>query len=192
MDVPGADRWAQVLFTTAAAAQRAEREPTWIDDDLGYRQELHVEMDTRTVAEQLNNEEADDMRKSYQSRQESLFEQCMKADALVAELTVTNFKELCVTTLSDVMEILTMQPKDRSVPQLTTLTKFLGATEFMQGMKSAMVQRNCCRFLTLSTFAPEELQGALLYCRLCLSFLSTCSVFFYKIYFGFGSFGSFG
>ena len=68
-----------------------------------------------------------------------------------------NFKLIrYIKIFSDVMEILTMQPKDRSVPQLTTLTKFLGATEFMQGMKSAMVQRNCCRFLTLSTFAQEE------------------------------------
>ena len=72
-----------------------------------------------------------------------------QCDAIVAELSLSTFNDCCVNFLTAFMEVLSLPPRERTIPQLNMVTDFLAPTEFISSMKSAMVRRNCCRFLSL-------------------------------------------
>ena len=142
-------RWAQVLFVSVVSAQQATREKIWLSDEESENkiaEVLKVEIDTR------DDGRPDNMDK----RTGEHYDEIMRADAIVAELSLSTFNECCVNYLTTFMAILSQPPRDRTLPQLTMVTEFLAPTEFMRSMQSAMVRRNCARYLSLQVYEIDE------------------------------------
>jgi CRP-like cAMP-binding protein/Ca2+-binding EF-hand superfamily protein len=156
-------RWAQLSFVSVASAQQSTREKIFVEDSgdatpggsrggntAGQGGEsltpLVIEIDRR-----------DSGRPGGLDKTTSeFFDQLMLADAVVGQMSLESFNSCCVTYLTNVMDILNSPPRNRTLPQLTTVVDFLAPTEFMQSMQSSMVRRNCARFLSLQVVEKDQ------------------------------------
>lgn len=149
-------QWAQITFVTVAAAQMATRKNVYIENisdgprpsngAVASLTPLIVEYDRQGKARPSEMDKA----------ASEVYDELMAADAVVAELTMPDFNKICVAFLTNVFSILNELPRTRTLPMLATLVDFLEPTEFMQGMKSAMVRRNATRYLSMHIAEPGQ------------------------------------
>ncbi len=148
-------RWAQIVFVTVTAAQQATRQSFYAEDaDKLARADLPSESSTLLKVEL--DQTAKQRPSGMNTSTAEAFDMLMAADAVVAELALPIFNKTCVEYLTHVFHILSLPPKERTLPMLATLKDFLAPTEFMQGIQSSMIRRNTARYMSLLSVEPGE------------------------------------
>ena len=80
-----------------------------------------------------------------------------QADVLVACLSRDDFLQCCNAVITRVMEVLGAPPRNRSPLQIELVRTMISGTGLMQRVcSSSLVQRNCCRFLGISSRGTKE------------------------------------
>ena len=166
-------RWAIIQFAHAEVAKRASREKMVVvlddDTDLPMVRE-HVDQAARKPLAEAFPLDVDMMRdvagestgrgsQVGEITVESLLVEQADSDrdVVVAALTRDNYIDNCHDVLQEILAILALKPRSRTVKQLHLLKDFFETTSVFTGIShSNMLQRNLSRFLGLLQVGPNE------------------------------------
>ena len=163
-------RWAVIQFAHESVAQRACREKmvVLLDEVTGLpivrsmidnaarkplSEAFHLGV---TMAEAAHSEEKPT--RQVEHMESSLVEQPdADRDVVVATLARDDYITQCHEVLQEIMAILGMKPRSRTIKQLHLLKKFMATTDVFADLShSNMLQRNLARFLGVIHLEPKQ------------------------------------